>query len=140
SKIRSRRRLRKGSVRTSVLRKRSSSVRQVWQVRHTEPEVAALAVEEPEEDGDEGGEVEPEAEHPERPAGADDRPDEQGEILAEEPGEERERQEERRDPTELLHREVHPVPDRRLVQVGDAGGEVAVVVQLFGHADQMVVD
>src|SRR3954462_6499824 len=80
---------------------RSPSVGQIWQVRHTEPEVAALAVEEPEEDGDEGGEVEPDAEHPERPAGADDRPDEQGEVLTEEAGEERERQEERRDPAEL---------------------------------------
>ncbi len=66
--------------------------------------------------------------------------DEQREVLAEESGEERERQEERRDPAELLHGQVHLVADGRLVQVGRARGEVAVVVELLRDADQVVVD
>src|SRR5262249_31659249 len=116
----------------------SSAMRQSRKVRHAEPQVALLAVEEPHQDGDEGCDVEPETEHPERPVGADDGPDKQREVLAEEAGEERKRQEKRGDPAELLHRQVHLVADRRLVEVGGPGSKIAVVVELFGDTDQVV--
>ena len=62
------------------------------------------------------------------------------EVLAEEAGDEGQRQEDRGDHRELLHHVVLAVADRREVEVGGAGEQVAVGVDQVADPDQVVVD
>ena len=65
---------------------------------------------------------------------------EEGEVLAEEAGQEGQRHEHRRDDRELLHHAVEPVRDGREVDVHRAGEQVAVGVDQIADPDQVVVD
>ena len=62
------------------------------------------------------------------------------EVLTEEPGQERERHEDRGDDRELLHDGVEAVRDGREVDVHRAGEQVAVGVDHVADPDQVVVD
>src|SRR3954454_12023586 len=62
------------------------------------------------------------------------------EVLAEEPGHERQRQEDRRHQGELLRDLAEAVLDRGEVDVQRAGQEIAVGVDLLGDPQQVVVD
>ena len=56
------------------------------------------------------------------------------------PGDERQRQEDRRDQRQLLHHRVEPVRDRRQVDVHRAREQIAVAVDQLVEPDQVVVD
>ena len=62
------------------------------------------------------------------------------EVLAEEAGEEAQRQEDGGDDRQLFHDDVEAVRHRGEVRVHDAGEQVPVVVDLVGHPDEVVVE
>ena len=66
--------------------------------------------------------------------------DQEAEVLAEEAGDECQREEDRRDDRELLHDLVLAVADGRQVEVGGSGEQIAVGVDQVADPDQMVVD
>src|SRR5215217_716948 len=79
------------------------------------------------------------AEHEKRPQRADVQ-HEPAEVLTEEAGQRRDRQEHRRDERQLLHHDVEAVRDGREVHVHRPGQQVAVGVDQVRDADQVVVD
>ena len=66
--------------------------------------------------------------------------DHPGEVLTEEPRQERERHEDGGDDRELLHDGVEPVRDGREIDVHRAGDQVAIRVDHVADPDQVVVD
>ena len=67
-------------------------------------------------------------------------PDEPPEVLAEEPRDDDERKQDRREHGQLLDDEVQPVRDHRQVDVHRAGEQILVAVDQVGDADQVVED
>src|SRR5919201_64608 len=67
-------------------------------------------------------------------------PDQVTEVLAEEPRQPGQRQEDRRDNRQLLHHRVEPIRDGREVDVHRARQQVAVAVDQVADPDQVVVD
>src|SRR5438128_70337 len=80
------------------------------------------------------------SEDPERPRWGYPVVHEPAEVHPEEPGDERERQEDRADDGELLHHLVLAVADGGEVEVGCAAQEVAVRVDQVGDPDRVGVD
>src|SRR5262247_927161 len=83
--------------------------------------------------------LQPDSKHPELDLAAD-RLHHPAEVLAEEAGEEGERQKDRRNDGELLRDVVQPVRDGRKVGVRRSAQQVAVAVDRVGETDEVVVD